>query len=241
MAYPTRLTRAIRFGSVSVRRTLDHTRHCTIPILIPADAIPCTVSHSYCTDRITLKRAMSMSNTAHQPAAAAKESKDIWNPTQYLLYDEMRARPAVDLQTRLLQTLSHFGRSAGSIARIVDLGCGPGQQVFQLLSAFPAGRVTGVDSSQNMLQRAKETAEQKSKEIQQRVTWKLGGFQEFTESEKKITHPPTHTHTHSHLNRRSRDNTTNNKQQTGYVDWGFSKSHESKSLSLSFCLQLCWC
>jgi trans-aconitate 2-methyltransferase len=65
-----------------------------------------------------------------------------WNPDLYLRYAAYRARPADDLLPRL--TLSVPGD-------IYDLGCGPGTLTKRLKDKWPERRVTGVDSSPNML------------------------------------------------------------------------------------------
>src|ERR1700753_1944779 len=69
-----------------------------------------------------------------------------WDPNLYLKYANERARPATDLiaQIRL-----------ESPARIVDLGCGPGNSTEQLHQRWPAASITGVDNSPEMLSKAK--------------------------------------------------------------------------------------
>src|SRR6202008_655917 len=70
----------------------------------------------------------------------------VWDPNLYLKYANERARPAADLiaQIRL-----------ESPARIVDLGCGPGNSTEQLHQRWPAAAITGVDNSPEMLAKAK--------------------------------------------------------------------------------------
>src|ERR1700743_3463175 len=69
-----------------------------------------------------------------------------WDPNLYLKYANERTRPAADLiaQIRL-----------ESPARIVDLGCGPGNSTEQLHQRWPAASITGVDNSPEMLSKAK--------------------------------------------------------------------------------------
>jgi trans-aconitate 2-methyltransferase len=69
-----------------------------------------------------------------------------WDPNLYLRYANERARPAADLiaQIRL-----------DSPARIVDLGCGPGNSTEQLRNCWPQAAITGIDNSQEMLAQAK--------------------------------------------------------------------------------------
>lgn len=72
-----------------------------------------------------------------------------WNPTQYLRFGDERIRPALDLLTRVsLDALD-------SPHVIYDLGCGTGAVTAMLKDRWPEARVTGVDSSQAMLDRAR--------------------------------------------------------------------------------------
>jgi trans-aconitate 2-methyltransferase len=68
-----------------------------------------------------------------------------WDPIQYLRFDSDRLRPALDLLARI---------PLGAAGEIVDLGCGPGHIAKILKSRWPLARVTGVDRSLEMLERA---------------------------------------------------------------------------------------
>ncbi|RJF73132.1 methyltransferase domain-containing protein [Deinococcus cavernae] len=68
-----------------------------------------------------------------------------WNPEQYDLFKEARSAPARDLQCLIPERDYH---------RIVDLGCGTGEQTRQLAGRFPQAQVTGLDSSAEMLAKA---------------------------------------------------------------------------------------
>jgi trans-aconitate 2-methyltransferase len=71
-----------------------------------------------------------------------------WDPNQYLKYASERTRPAADLiaQIRLDKP-----------ARIVDLGCGPGNSTELLHRRWPESDITGVDNSPEMLAQARST------------------------------------------------------------------------------------
>jgi len=69
-----------------------------------------------------------------------------WDPDQYLKYEDERRRPFADLLARIFQPAP---------VRIVDLGCGPGNTTAQLLERWPDARILGVDSSAEMIARAK--------------------------------------------------------------------------------------
>lgn len=72
-----------------------------------------------------------------------------WNPTQYLRYGGERLRPALDLLARI---------ETEAPARVVDLGCGPGNVTALLKQRWPTADVLGLDSSAAMLARARKDA-----------------------------------------------------------------------------------
>ncbi|MET0822525.1 MAG: methyltransferase domain-containing protein, partial [Aeromicrobium sp.] len=69
----------------------------------------------------------------------------IWDPNRYLRYADERSRPFVDLVTRV----------QGEPRSIVDLGCGPGHLTAVLRDRWPEATVLGVDSSVEMIERAR--------------------------------------------------------------------------------------
>lgn len=69
-----------------------------------------------------------------------------WDPAQYLRWSDHRVRPAVDLIQRV---------PLPRPAHIVDLGCGTGNVTALLRRVWPEARVTGVDGSAAMLERAR--------------------------------------------------------------------------------------
>jgi trans-aconitate 2-methyltransferase len=69
-----------------------------------------------------------------------------WSPEQYLKFADLRLRPALDLLARI---------DLASPARIVDLGCGAGNVTAWLARRWPKAELTGVDSSPEMLARAR--------------------------------------------------------------------------------------
>lgn len=68
-----------------------------------------------------------------------------WNPEQYHRHREARSAPVRDLLA-LLPDLPYRD--------IVDLGCGTGEHTRTLAERFPDARVTGLDSSAEMLAKA---------------------------------------------------------------------------------------
>jgi trans-aconitate 2-methyltransferase len=71
-----------------------------------------------------------------------------WDPERYLTYADERARPFHDL-------LARVGEPAPS--RVVDLGCGPGNLTGVLAQRWPDADVLGLDSSPEMVERARAT------------------------------------------------------------------------------------
>jgi trans-aconitate 2-methyltransferase len=72
-----------------------------------------------------------------------------WDPAVYLRYAGERARPFIDLLSRV---------HAEAPATVVDLGCGEGTMTATLADRWPGARVTGVDSSPEMLAAAASSA-----------------------------------------------------------------------------------
>ncbi|MCF3961782.1 trans-aconitate 2-methyltransferase [Streptomyces fuscigenes] len=73
-----------------------------------------------------------------------------WDPAQYLRHAGHRARPFLDLLARVQDP-----PAAGGAPRVADLGCGPGNVTALLAERWPAARITGLDTSRAMLDRAR--------------------------------------------------------------------------------------
>ena len=74
-----------------------------------------------------------------------------WDPAQYARFEAERHRPALDLLVQLPADLRP--------REVWDLGCGAGEQAALLARRFPDGRVHGLDSSPEMLARARTRPE----------------------------------------------------------------------------------
>ncbi|HEX3945730.1 MAG TPA: trans-aconitate 2-methyltransferase [Rhizomicrobium sp.] len=69
-----------------------------------------------------------------------------WDPDVYMKFATERTRPAVELLARVpLRTPS----------RIIDLGCGPGNSTALLAARWPEAEIEGLESSPEMLVRAR--------------------------------------------------------------------------------------
>lgn len=65
-----------------------------------------------------------------------------WDPQLYLQFATERTQPAVDLIARI---------RLPQPARIIDIGCGPGNSTAMLRQRWPDAQITGLDSSPEML------------------------------------------------------------------------------------------
>src|SRR5262249_60751375 len=69
-----------------------------------------------------------------------------WNPGQYLIFGDERTRPCRDLAARI---------DVAPGRTLIDLGCGPGNSTSILQGRWPDAEITGLDSSNEMIQVAR--------------------------------------------------------------------------------------
>ncbi|RZU49027.1 trans-aconitate 2-methyltransferase [Krasilnikovia cinnamomea] len=69
----------------------------------------------------------------------------MWDPAVYRRFGAERSRPFADLLARV---------AAEAPRAVVDLGCGSGELTATLAQRWPSARVTGLDSSPEMIERA---------------------------------------------------------------------------------------
>ena len=70
-----------------------------------------------------------------------------WDSALYLKFERERTQPSVDLAARVEITAP---------ARVIDLGCGPGNSTAVVARRWPGAAIAGLDSSAAMLARAHE-------------------------------------------------------------------------------------
>jgi trans-aconitate 2-methyltransferase len=85
-----------------------------------------------------------------------------WDPDRYLTYADERGRPFVELLGRV---------GAEAPATVVDLGCGPGNLTVLLRERWPGADVRGLDSSPEMIDKARSLGEGIAFEVADLRTW----------------------------------------------------------------------
>lgn len=89
-----------------------------------------------------------------------------WNPHQYLKFADERTQPCRDLAARI---------EVPDVRRVIDLGCGPGNSTAVLRQRWPAAEFTGLDSSAEMIERARRDHPEQH--------WITGGISEWAAAE----------------------------------------------------------
>jgi trans-aconitate 2-methyltransferase len=69
-----------------------------------------------------------------------------WDPDVYMKFASERTRPAMELLARV---------PLRAPARVIDLGCGPGNSTALLVARWPEAKIEGLESSPDMLAKAR--------------------------------------------------------------------------------------
>ncbi|WP_301235029.1 trans-aconitate 2-methyltransferase [Pandoraea cepalis] len=93
-----------------------------------------------------------------------------WQAEQYVKFEDERTRPVRDL-VAAIPPLAGRG-----VARVVDIGCGPGNSTEVLAARYPHADVLGLDSSQDMVDAALARLPQCRFDVADIATWADGPF-----------------------------------------------------------------
>jgi len=88
-----------------------------------------------------------------------------WDPDRYLTFADERGRPFAELVARI---------GADGPASVVDLGCGPGNLTALLVDRWPEAHVVGLDSSAEMVQKARATTPAVTFDVADLRNWATG-------------------------------------------------------------------
>lgn len=101
-------------------------------------------------------------STRHQSTGQS----DDWSAKQYAKFLDERTRPSRDLLAQV---------PFDSPKRVIDLGCGPGNSTQVLAEHYPSSTISGIDTSADMIRKAKETLPSHTFEIADLETFKPDG------------------------------------------------------------------
>jgi trans-aconitate 2-methyltransferase len=94
-----------------------------------------------------------------------------WEPDLYNRFRRYRAEPVAHILSRL---------QLGDSEKIIDLGCGSGENTFELARRSARGSALGVDGSPAMIEAARKLLEAEPAELKRRVSFELLNLAKFS-------------------------------------------------------------
>jgi len=98
-----------------------------------------------------------------------------WDPDLYHRFRRYRAEPF----EAILASLEHGSAEQRIVDRILDLGCGTGENTAELARRFAGCTMVGMDSSPAMIDRALKLRERLEPAVRERLSFVLGDIREF--------------------------------------------------------------
>jgi trans-aconitate 2-methyltransferase len=105
---------------------------------------------------------------AHPAKKYTMKNSNDWQPDKYLKYKRERTQPSIDLVSKINIDFTP--------ERIIDFGCGPGNSSQVLVKRWPSASLTGVDTSETMIAKAKSDFPDQQ--------WLIGDARTFASNQK---------------------------------------------------------
>ena len=106
-----------------------------------------------------------------------------WNPDLYLKFADERTQPSYDLISRI---------NIANPANIVDIGCGPGNSTKALRERWPQAHILGLDSSKEMIAKARVSYPQGDWVLADAANWKTDVKYDIVFSNATLQWIPNH-------------------------------------------------
>ncbi|SNS85650.1 trans-aconitate 2-methyltransferase [Pseudomonas segetis] len=142
-------------------------------VLTPGEIIVCRVMSNYSVCLVLLDEERVMS----------------WSAQQYSKFEQQRTRPVRDLVAAV----------ASDVRLAVDLGCGPGNSTEVLTQRYPNAVVMGIDSSEDMLQSARQRLPQLDFELADIAAWQPTRRFDLILANASLQWVPDHADLYPHL------------------------------------------
>ncbi|WMJ70853.1 trans-aconitate 2-methyltransferase [Stenotrophomonas sp. 24(2023)] len=113
-----------------------------------------------------------------------------WSATQYRRFEDERTRPVRDLVAAI---------PLATAATAVDLGCGPGNSTEVLAARYPQARVSGLDSSQDMIDSARQRLPQLHFDVADIAQWQADAPVDVILANAALQWLPDHAALYPHL------------------------------------------